>query len=54
MFVSITYRRAIATRTLEFGRQLGEVWRRRWSINAPRTLLVCAAHSGRLARAYLR
>ena len=45
LIVSITYRRAIATLTLEFGRQLGEVWRRRWRINAPRTLLVCAANT---------
>jgi uncharacterized membrane protein YfcA len=31
---------AIATLTLTFGRQLGEVWRRRWSIGAPLVVVV--------------
>jgi uncharacterized membrane protein YfcA len=31
---------AIATLTLTFGRQLGEVWRRRWRINAPLVVAV--------------
>jgi uncharacterized membrane protein YfcA len=31
---------AIATLTLTFGRQLGEVWRRRWSIGAPFVVVV--------------
>jgi uncharacterized protein len=31
---------AIATLTLAFGSQLGEVWRRRWRINAPLVVVV--------------
>jgi uncharacterized protein len=31
---------AIATLTLTFGRQLGEVWRRRWQIGAPLVVVV--------------